>query len=132
VAQEGGLRRQLDVHERRGGLQRDRGQPFLPVQVDRRMNVLDRHGEEAAPAQALPPATPTREARQATAAEDVVATIDRLQQRSEMGLLGRRGAGDDQDQRVNTPRIPPLDRPGPTRRRPDLRDAVVGRASQAA
>jgi hypothetical protein len=120
VAQERGLGQDLDVQERRGGLEGDRRQLLAPVELAWRVDVEDRDREDHPAREAAdPPDNPAREP-QYPPARDVVAEIDRREQRLEVRgrpwLDGRRDQHEGRQvpreralQRLGQPRLAPLE-----------------------
>jgi hypothetical protein len=98
VAEEGRLGEDLDVEEVGRRLERDRRQLVEPVQAAGRVDVEDRHGEDQPPRQAGDAAEQAGDQPGAAAADDVVAMVERRQERPEVGvgprLLGRRDQDD--------------------------------------
>jgi hypothetical protein len=104
LAEEGGLGQDLNVEEGRGRLQGDRLQLLAAMEPGRRVDVLDRHGEDPLPGEPSEPAPEPTERPLLARADDVVAMIDRRQQGIEMGGSPRRARARDQDQGGVRPR----------------------------
>jgi hypothetical protein len=94
LAEERRLGQDLDIQERRGRLQRDGLQLLAPMEPARRVDVVDRHREDHPPGEPAEPAPEAHGRPVLPPADDVIAMIDRVQQRIEMGGgpgLARRG-----------------------------------------
>ena len=112
VAQERRLGQQLHVEEGGPRLERDRPQRLEPVDRGGRVGVFDRHGEQQPPG---PGAQPPRQARRAgcgAAAEGVVAAVDLLEERVEVGAGPRLDGRRHQHQRQADALQGPLQGPG--------------------
>jgi hypothetical protein len=84
MAQEGRLGQDLDVEEGRNRLERDRCQLLAPVQPAGGVDVVDRDREDEPPGEPADPAADLREPSYPPPADDVVAMVDRLQERLDM------------------------------------------------
>jgi hypothetical protein len=113
VAEERRLGQDLDVEELRRRLERDRRQRLEPVEPGRRVDVGHRHREDHVPGPVAQPAPHAAEPRGRPAADDVVAGVDGLQERVQVGVgpgLRRRGH---QHQGQRRPGQRPLQDPSP-------------------
>jgi hypothetical protein len=93
VTEERRLGEDLDVHERRTRLERDRAELFGPVNLARGVHVEDRNREHKASDQARQPAAGLYQRFRRSPAEDVVGVVDRFQQSLEMRRGGRLHGG---------------------------------------
>lgn len=93
VVKKGRLGQYLHIQERRRRLGRDRGELREAMQAARGVDVDGRHGEQEPPAQGRDLPSEASDNPDASAAEDVVGSLDGLQQGVEMarrpGFLGR-------------------------------------------
>jgi hypothetical protein len=106
VAEERGLGQDLDVEELADRLERDRLELLEPVQPAGRVDVDDRHGEQEPPEQPAGPPPDPRGERGPARADDVVAQVDRLEERVEvLGLprFERRGHEHQRERRLAEP-----------------------------
>jgi hypothetical protein len=110
VPEEGRLGEDLHVEEPGDRLERDHRQLLEPVQPARGMNVDHRDGEEELPGDPPEPARHPPRPGPRTPADDVIAMIDRGQERFEVG--GRPGllGGRDEHERERGPVQPLLER----------------------
>ncbi|WP_074316308.1 hypothetical protein [Singulisphaera sp. GP187] len=94
VAEEGRFGQDFDIKELRCRLERDRVELLEAMQSARRVDVEDRHTEHGLPRELANPTGQTVQRGGLTPADHVVAGLDRLEQRVEMGgrpTLARRG-----------------------------------------
>jgi hypothetical protein len=99
VAEEGRLGEDVEVQERRGRLKGNRGQLLEPVQAAGRVDVAQGDGEHQLPGQRFQPSFAALPARGWPAPDHVIAVIDGLQERIQMGLGPRLLSRRDQNQR---------------------------------
>jgi hypothetical protein len=99
VPEEGRLGQELEVQERRRRLEGDGRQLLQPVQAAGGVDIAQRDREHQPPGQRCQPSPATIPAPGGPTADDVIAVVDGLQERLQVGrgprLLGRR----DQDER---------------------------------
>ena len=112
VPQEGRLGQNLDTQEVARRLQVDVSDFLGPVEPARGMNVEHRGGEHHLPKSRLEPARESTGARGLTAADDVIAGVDGLQERNQVGLGPRLVSHRDQGQRGLGDANSRADRPG--------------------
>jgi hypothetical protein len=98
VPQEGGLGQDLDVDARRRRLESDRLQLVAAVQPARRVHIPDRDREDEPPGQPRQPVEWAPPAADWSPPDDVVAAINRLQERFEMGRRPGRTRGRHEDE----------------------------------
>jgi hypothetical protein len=95
VAEEGRLGEDLDIQERRRGLECDRCQLVESMQPAGGVDVAQRDGEHQAPRPRRQPSPAALPAPGRPSADDVIAVVNRLQERIQMGLgQGLRGRRD--------------------------------------
>jgi hypothetical protein len=107
VAEEGRLGEDLDVEERRRGLQRDRRQRLASMEPAGGMDVAERDREEQPPGKLADPSPETGGERVLAIPDGVVATFDRVEQGVEMpGRPGSPRARDQDERRRGIPEAP--------------------------
>ena len=84
VTKESRLGEDLDFQERRPGLKRYRRKLVQAVQPARRMDVVERHGENNAPCQPAREPRPVSPAPLTPATNHMITLVDRFQERLEM------------------------------------------------
>jgi hypothetical protein len=84
VPEKGCLCQDLSVEERRPRLERNRRQFLDPMQTARGMDVVQRNGEDQSPENPGQPANRPAAARFRAPAHDVVARVDRLEERQQV------------------------------------------------
>jgi hypothetical protein len=112
MAEKSHLGEQLDVQELRARLKRYGRELGEPVELARRMDVGHRHREDRPPEEAGKPAPDRASPADGSAAEDVVAMVDRLEERIEVPRAPGRDGVRDQHERSRRPQESPLHRLG--------------------
>jgi hypothetical protein len=98
VPEERRLRQELGVEERRLGLEQDGEQLLESMESARRVNIVQRHGEDQSPDQFRQPARAATARRLGAPADDVVACVDGLKQWIQMICAPRLHRGCNQHQ----------------------------------
>ncbi len=98
MTEERGLGQELDVGELGPGLKGNLDERGPTMEPAGRVNVGDRHREEELPRKPSQPAHQASHQGQSSAPEDMVAMVDRLQERVEMAVGPRRRRRRDQDE----------------------------------
>jgi hypothetical protein len=96
VAEEGCLRQDLDIKERRSRLERDGLELLAAMKAAGRVDILDRDRKDQPPGEPDDPAHQSGEPAILAGTEHMVAAVDRIEQGIEVGRApGLEGVGDD-------------------------------------